>query len=122
MKLTLIAVGTRMPAWVQAGYDEYAKRLPREVFDSVWADLVELMHYAVDRGQIDTVFDDHTPDAMGRPPRGDRHGGEVYVYRRAGLPCWVCGSEVLTQNLAGRNLYWCPQCQPTGSAGEPLLC
>ena len=98
-----------------------AKRLPREVFDSVWADLVELMHYAVDRGQIDTVFDDHTPDAMGRPPREDRHGGEVYVYRRAGLPCWVCGSEVLTQNLAGRNLYWCPQCQPTGSGGEPLL-
>jgi 23S rRNA (pseudouridine1915-N3)-methyltransferase len=30
MKLTLIAVGTRMPAWVQTGYDEYAKRLPRD--------------------------------------------------------------------------------------------
>jgi 23S rRNA (pseudouridine1915-N3)-methyltransferase len=30
MKLTIIAVGTRMPAWVQAGYAEYAKRLPRE--------------------------------------------------------------------------------------------
>lgn len=30
MKLSLIAVGTRMPAWVQTGYDEYAKRLPRE--------------------------------------------------------------------------------------------
>lgn len=30
MKLTLIAVGTRMPAWVQTGYDEYAKRMPRD--------------------------------------------------------------------------------------------
>lgn len=30
MKLTLVAVGTRMPAWVQTGYEEYAKRLPRE--------------------------------------------------------------------------------------------
>ena len=30
MKLTIIAVGTRMPDWVQAGYSEYAKRLPRE--------------------------------------------------------------------------------------------
>ena len=30
MKLTIIAVGTRMPAWVQAGYGEYTKRLPRE--------------------------------------------------------------------------------------------
>lgn len=31
MKVQLIAVGTRMPAWVQAGYDEYAKRLPKEL-------------------------------------------------------------------------------------------
>ncbi len=30
MKLTLVAVGTRMPAWVQAGYEDYAKRLPRD--------------------------------------------------------------------------------------------
>ncbi|MCP5149668.1 MAG: 23S rRNA (pseudouridine(1915)-N(3))-methyltransferase RlmH [Ectothiorhodospiraceae bacterium] len=30
MKLHLLAVGTRPPAWVQAGYDEYARRLPRE--------------------------------------------------------------------------------------------
>lgn len=31
MKVQLIAVGSRMPAWVQAGYDEYAKRLPKEL-------------------------------------------------------------------------------------------
>ncbi|MBC6904449.1 23S rRNA (pseudouridine(1915)-N(3))-methyltransferase RlmH [Saccharophagus sp. K07] len=31
MKVQMIAVGTRMPAWVQAGYDEYAKRLPKEL-------------------------------------------------------------------------------------------
>ena len=30
MKMTLVAVGTRMPAWVQTGYEEYAKRLPRD--------------------------------------------------------------------------------------------
>jgi 23S rRNA (pseudouridine1915-N3)-methyltransferase len=30
MRIHLIAVGTRMPAWVEAGYAEYAKRLPRE--------------------------------------------------------------------------------------------
>jgi 23S rRNA (pseudouridine1915-N3)-methyltransferase len=30
MRLELIAVGERMPAWVRDGYDEYAKRLPRE--------------------------------------------------------------------------------------------
>jgi 23S rRNA (pseudouridine1915-N3)-methyltransferase len=30
MQLHLISVGNRMPGWVQQGYDDYAKRLPRE--------------------------------------------------------------------------------------------
>ncbi|MES2605951.1 MAG: 23S rRNA (pseudouridine(1915)-N(3))-methyltransferase RlmH [Pseudomonadota bacterium] len=30
MKLTLVSVGSRMPAWVEAGVAEYQKRLPRE--------------------------------------------------------------------------------------------
>ena len=30
MKLKLLAVGTKMPNWVNDGYQEYAKRLPRE--------------------------------------------------------------------------------------------
>ncbi len=30
MQINLIAVGTRMPAWVEQGYQEYARRLPRE--------------------------------------------------------------------------------------------
>ena len=30
MRIHLIAVGERMPAWVQAGYAEYVKRLPPE--------------------------------------------------------------------------------------------
>ena len=29
MRIRLIAVGTRMPGWVEAGFDDYAKRLPR---------------------------------------------------------------------------------------------
>jgi endonuclease-8 len=34
-----------------------------------------------------------------------------YVYRRHGERCWVCGSRIRTQVLAGRNLYWCGRCQ-----------
>jgi len=30
MQIQLIAVGNKMPDWVQQGYNEYAKRLPRE--------------------------------------------------------------------------------------------
>ena len=49
---------------------------------------------------------------MGRPPRKDDHGGEVYVYRRTGQPCHVCGKKIRTEVLVGRNLFWCPGCQP----------
>lgn len=79
----------------------------------IWADLVGLMHLGVQRGRIDTVRDEHLPEAMGRSPRTDRHGGEVYVYRRAGQPCLCCGGVVSAGTLAARNCYWCPTCQPT---------
>jgi endonuclease VIII len=49
---------------------------------------------------------------MSRAPRVDDHGGEVYVYRRQGLPCYVCGTRIRTEVLVGRNLFWCPRCQP----------
>jgi 23S rRNA (pseudouridine1915-N3)-methyltransferase len=31
VKLAILAVGHRMPAWVNEAYDEYAKRMPREM-------------------------------------------------------------------------------------------
>jgi endonuclease VIII len=85
---------------------------------SMWSDLVRLMHEGVRTGRIDTVDAEHTPQAMGRPPRVDDHGGEVYVYRRAGQPCLVCATPVATEVVAGRNLFWCPRCQPPGPDGR----
>ncbi|MCW2810669.1 MAG: putative glycosylase [Friedmanniella sp.] len=85
--------------------------LRRASWQALWGDLLELMPLGVRDNRIDTVRPEHTPEAMGRPPRLDDHGGEVYVYRRAGLPCWVCGARVRTEVLAGRNLFWCGRCQ-----------
>jgi len=31
LKLFVVAVGHRMPAWVEAGFDEFARRMPREL-------------------------------------------------------------------------------------------
>jgi DNA-formamidopyrimidine glycosylase len=87
--------------------------LRRGQFETMWADLVALMHQGVRSGRIDTVRHEHTPEAMGRSPRVDDHGGEVYVYRRHGQPCHVCGAPVRTAVLEGRNLFWCARCQPT---------
>lgn len=86
--------------------------LRRSRFEAMWRDLVTLMHEGVRTGRIDTVHVEHTPEAMARAPRVDDHGGEVYVYRRHGQPCYVCGTKIRTEVLAGRNLFWCPRCQP----------
>lgn len=48
---------------------------------------------------------------MDRDPRKDDHGGEVYVYRRAGMPCYLCGTDIAEKVVEGRNLFWCPTCQ-----------
>lgn len=85
--------------------------LRRRQFDAIWADLVDLLAEGVRTGRIDTVRPEHTPEAMGRPARVDDHGGEVYVYRRTGQPCLVCGATVRTAELAARNSFWCPRCQ-----------
>ena len=86
--------------------------LRRKQWDAIWDDLVELMKLGVQANRIDTVREEHTPEAMGRPPHKDDHGGEVYVYRRTGQECLVCGSTVRARELKGRNLFWCPRCQP----------
>lgn len=95
------------------GIDPYraGKDLGHDEWHAVWADLIGLMREGVRNNRIDTVRPEHTPEAMGRPPRVDDHGGEVYVYRRALLPCLLCGTEIRTAPLAARNLFWCPNCQ-----------
>jgi endonuclease-8 len=86
--------------------------ITQDEFDAMWSDLVVLMTAGTKRGRIDTVRLEHMPEVMGRAPREDRHGGEVYVYRRDGLLCHLCGTDVLVADLQGRKLYWCPACQP----------
>ncbi len=38
MRISVVAVGTRMPAWVTLGVDEYSKRMPREL-KPVWREI-----------------------------------------------------------------------------------
>ncbi|OEV02760.1 Fpg/Nei family DNA glycosylase [Streptomyces oceani] len=104
----------RAEALFRQGIDPYrpGRDLTRREWDALWDDLAGLLRAGVRAGRIDTVRPAHEPEAMGRPPRVDDHGGEVYVYRRAGQPCLVCGGEIRGATLAARNLFWCPACQP----------
>ena len=82
-------------------------------FRAMWDDLVELMAEGVRTGRIDTVRPEHTPEAMGRAAarrRPRRRGLRLPPYRPA-LPR-LRGDRSGPMCLQGRNLFWCPRCQP----------
>lgn len=78
----------------------------RAEWEALWADLVALMRAGVRSGRIVTTRPSDRP-RPGRVRREDAH----YVYRRTGEPCRVCGTAVVTEVMAARNLHWCPGCQ-----------
>ena len=49
---------------------------------------------------------------------GPRGSARVYVYRRAGHPCRVCGTAILAaaQGQPPRKTYYCPRCQARAPA------
>ncbi|MBT0568300.1 Fpg/Nei family DNA glycosylase [Williamsia sp. CHRR-6] len=83
------------------------KALGERDFNAIWDDLVDLMALGVRKGKIITIRpeDDHGPGGPRGRPRN-------YVYRRRGQPCRVCGNTILGEVMEGRNLFWCPSCQP----------
>jgi formamidopyrimidine-DNA glycosylase len=79
--------------------------VPEEIVRGLWRDWVRLLSIGVETGQMMTM-DDLDADAYRRAmaSRDDRH----WVYHRAGLPCRLCGTTIVVEEAAGRNLYWCP--------------
>jgi endonuclease VIII len=81
----------------------------REEWEAIWADLSALLRAGVRRKRIVTTRVEDRPRRTRRPTVEE----SFYVYRRAGEPCRVCGTEVRTETMQGRNLFWCPTCQAT---------
>ena len=80
----------------------------RPAWDALWEDTRALMRAGVKAGRIVTTTREDREQRTGTVSREDAH----YVYRRAGLPCRRCTTELRTQVMAARNLFWCPTCQP----------
>ena len=76
-------------------------------FDAAWKDLVDLMKLGLRSGKIIAVRPEHDYGAPSYGPGRPR----TYVYRRAGEPCRVCATTIRTNELEGRNVFWCPTCQ-----------
>jgi len=100
----------RAEALYRAGLSPFrpGREVARPVWDGVWDDLKVLMRAGVRAGHIVTTERGDRDRPSGRPRREDR----FYVYRRHGQLCRRCGTEVRTEVMAGRNLFWCPVCQP----------
>lgn len=84
------------------------REVPEDVVRALWRDWVRLLAIGVETGQMMTM-DDLTPEQYraAMASRDDRH----WVYHRAGLPCRVCGTAIVLEELGARKLYWCPRCQ-----------
>jgi len=94
MKCLVIAVGHRMPAWIAAGYEEYARRMPREM-------ALRLTEIKPEARTDDT-------------PGGIRRALETEAKRiRAAVPAGSelialdeCGQQYTSQELADRMREW----------------
>ena len=82
--------------------------LPEATVRALWKDWVKLLKIGVKTGQMMTM-DGLSKSAYdgAMASRADRH----WVYHRTGLPCRVCGTSILMEEIGGRKLYWCPVCQ-----------
>ena len=93
----------------RAGVNPYrmGRDLGAETWAAMWDDLRTLMRDGIRSGRIITTL----PADRDSPSRRVRGEDAHYVYRRAGLPCRRCGTEVRTAVMVARNLFWCPVCQ-----------
>ncbi|MEO0494120.1 MAG: DNA-formamidopyrimidine glycosylase family protein [Actinomycetota bacterium] len=86
-----------------------AKTLERWAIDDIWLRSVTALTDGEKMGKIVTVL----PDEMGvESPRELKRGDRLYVYKRTGAPCRRCAEPIQTADADGRNVWWCPVCQP----------
>ena len=91
----------RISPW-QAG-----SRLRPAQVRALWDDVVSVMADGVAEGRIVTTLPQHRSVRSEPVPASEAH----YVYKRQGLPCRICGTEIALTEMAARKLYWCPSCQ-----------
>jgi 23S rRNA (pseudouridine1915-N3)-methyltransferase len=92
MRVTIVAVGTRMPAWVSAGVDEYSKRLPREV-QLLWKEIP--LAQRDKRSKVEQLCAREGERLLKAVPAGDRV-----------IALDVLGRQLSTEQLAGQLQSW----------------
>ncbi len=90
-----------------------AKSLDAETILDLWLRSVDALRIGERSGRIVTV----EPEEMGARTRRDlQRRDRLYVYKRASQPCRRCGTPIRMADADGRNVWWCPTCQPARTA------
>jgi endonuclease-8 len=74
-----------------------------EQINAIWEDSVDLMKVGVATGFMITRDELRKK----KPTKAERN----FVYKREGLPCRACGTNISIEIMATRKLYWCVKCQ-----------
>lgn len=85
-----------------------ANQLSDAQLHALWLDWAYLLDIGIRVGQmmtIDGLEGNAYREALQK--RSARH----WVYKREGLPCLRCGTNIALELMANRKLYWCPGCQ-----------
>ena len=83
------------------------REIEEKTLRSIWKEAGLLMKAGMVDRRIVTTKPADRPHRRGKSLKEEAH----YVYRRQGRPCFICGTKILTEVMAGRNLFWCPVCQ-----------
>jgi endonuclease-8 len=89
----------------RAGIDPHTpgNTLSTAQLEEIWRDSVDLLQVGVKTGFMITRDELRKK----RPTKAERN----FVYKREGLPCRVCGTNISIELMAARKLYFCAGCQ-----------
>lgn len=77
--------------------------LTAKELEEIWFDSADLLKVGVKTGFMITRDELRTKN----PDKTERN----FVYKREGLPCRICATNVSLEVMAARKLYWCVGCQ-----------
>jgi len=86
---------------------------PKRSANSLSRKRVGRLHSAI-REALEVALGDRGSSFRDYLDPSGREGGhqlKVKVFRRTGLPCYVCGKSIQRVKIAGRSTHFCPKCQ-----------
>lgn len=87
------------------------RRPARELSDgereALWAETVAQLKVGLRLNRIVT----RSRDELGKPLSKATADERLYAYKRDGEPCRHCGTELSTDEIGGRRVWWCGSCQ-----------